>query len=463
MPSGQTPERRYAAAALAAYWAAGAGPVLSLPLPDAGNPAALPGPPAMAMAPLPEWAADLGVPGGLLVPAHCLLPGDGPEWSRTDWLGAAFWFISGAAERAWEQAHGPVHSYACRLRGFDPRLWERAWANRMALFLRRYAARVAGRDEEELLGPLPCPALHLTHDVDAVAKTPAIRLKQAVFRLLAAGSALRSEGLGPARAMVVRAGRMLASRDDYWCFDRIRDLEERHGVRSAFLFHARAGWRGLAAAGLDPGYCLSRPRVAGMVRGLAAAGYGVGLHQSFGSWADAGRMRAERGRLEQVLGAPVALCRQHWLRFAWDRTWPAQEEAGLGLDYSLGFNDQPGFRAGAALAFHPWDPAGCRPRELIAVPTVLMDSHLHGGAPLSADERLRRMLAVLEEVRLVRGQAAVVWHQQTFARDFGWGEDYARLLAAMPGLGLEAAEPWQSGVIPVSPGPETVPSTARVP
>lgn len=463
VPTELAPERLYIAGTLAAYWAAGEKPVLALPLPRAEACAASARPPAVAMVELPEWAADLGVQGGLLAPSFCVLPGEGPAWSRTDWLGMAFWFVSGAAERGWESAHGPVHSYARRLRGFDPRLWERAWANRAALFLRRFAARQAGRDEVDLLGPLPRPELHLTHDVDAVAKTPAMRFKQGVFRLVAAANALRPAGPGPAAAMAARAGRMLVSRDDYWRFDQIRDLEERRGVRSSYLFHVRTGWRGIAAAGLDPGYRVAWPRVAGMIRDLAAAGYGVGLHQSYGSWADAGRMREERKGLEAVLGAPVSFCRQHWLRFSWDRTWKAQEQAGLGLDYSLGFNDRAGFRAGAALAFHPWDPVGRRPMGLAAVPTVLMDSHLHDGAPLSVAERLRRTLRILEEVRQVRGQAAVVWHQQAFAPDFGWGEDYTRLLEAMPELGLAAAPPWHSGVIPVSPERAATLAAARSP
>ena len=42
-------------------------------------------------------------------------------------------------ERLFEKDNGPIHSYGYKLKNWDTRAWERAWVNRMALFLMRYS------------------------------------------------------------------------------------------------------------------------------------------------------------------------------------------------------------------------------------------------------------------------------------------------------------------------------------
>jgi hypothetical protein len=348
-------------------------------------------------------------------------------------LGTAFWFLNALPERAFEERNGPVHSYSFRLGGWDPYLWRHAWVNRIALFLRRWAARRAGTTEEALLGPLPAPDLLLTHDVDAIAKTSAIRLKQGAFHLF---NALRAASRGrPGRSLrkLAQAARSVVGRDDYWCFDLITALEESYGFRSSFfVYGGRGGWRRHPRHVLfDPAYDVGHPRLKQQLREMQARGWTIGLHQSFDAWADPEPMRRERHRLEEALGGPVLACRQHWLRFAWDRTWNAQEAAGFRLDNTLGFNDRPAFRNGAALVFHPWSPSARRPMALEVVPTVIMDSQLYDYASLSEAERQQEIGHWLAEIRAVRGVAAVLWHQQVWAPDYGWGPGYRRLLDGM--------------------------------
>lgn len=138
-------------------------------------------PPVLEMVELPLWAADVGVEGQLLVPKHYIHDGVEETWKRLDWFGAALWYLDGTAERAHEKVNGPIHSYSYRLRGWDQRVWERAWVNRIALFLRRWAAYQHNGSEVDLFGPLPTTNIIITHDLDAVSKTFAIRMKQSAF------------------------------------------------------------------------------------------------------------------------------------------------------------------------------------------------------------------------------------------------------------------------------------------
>ncbi|MBF0495271.1 MAG: polysaccharide deacetylase family protein [Deltaproteobacteria bacterium] len=433
--NGRDSRRDYAVKSLSRYWPRMEEVVAALPIPQVDFDSEWSWPPRGVEVSLPEWAADLGVRGRLLVPAQAVLSGDDPAWRRTDWLMAAFWYLTGAGERRVEQLHGPIHSYASRLRGWDKRFWNRAWVNRMALFLRRWAAREKGMDEIALFGLLPETEIILTHDVDAVAKTMALRGKGTVWLCLRVLPGLAMNDRTRFLSLGRQAADFFTSRANYWCFDQIKELEDPAGVRSHFNFYGGpGGWKRTPRQWLlDPGYSVFDRDVQSEIKELHQGGWTIGLHQSFAAWNQAGPMAEEKTRVEEALGAPVVGCRQHWLRFSWMTTWKAQQEAGLCLDTTLGFNDQPGFRNGAALCFHPWDQAEGRPLAMEALPMVLMDSHLYGHDVTNEEERMARMKYWIDEVRLVRGTATINWHQHTMSPDYGWAEGYQRLLELITG------------------------------
>src|SRR5262249_16881179 len=206
---------------------------------------------------------------------------------------AAWHYLTGACERAHERAHGPIHSYASRLSNCDLRQVERAWVNRIFLFLRRWAARNADSDEERLFGTLPDAEIILTHDVDAIRKTPEIRLKQSAFHVW---NCMRAAMRGDMAKTVGTLGcrpRFLANGADPGTFAEVRALEERAGLRSTLHFYA--GPPGLQRRSplrilLDPAYDVWAPSMRTELRALADGGWQIGLHQSTHAWADAEAM-----------------------------------------------------------------------------------------------------------------------------------------------------------------------------
>jgi hypothetical protein len=378
--------------------------------------------------PLPVWAADLGVgsPPSLLVDAAAVEDGPGGIFDRCDWFAAAFLHLSGAFERAREAANGPIHSYAYRL-ALPARVHEHAWVNRIFLLLRRMAAGRLQKDERQLFGPLPDAVFDLTHDLDAVRKTPEIRLKQGAFRLYNAARALARGEAARSSEHFADASRSLFGRDDFWMLPRLIEIEEQAGVRSTL--HVYGGPGGLRRGTplrmlMDPAYSAAEPRLAAMLRRLREGGWTIGLHPSYGAWRDPDVLRREKEAVERASGAEVTRCRQHWLRFAWAGTWQAQSAAGLTLDSTLGFNDRPGFRVGAALSFAPWGSA----HDIRALPMALMDSHVYDYAPLRNRERRAVLQRYVDEVAFVRGEASFNWHVHTLSPSYGWEGGYLELL-----------------------------------
>ncbi len=433
-PVGLNDRRRtLALEALAAYWSVSIAPVAALPIPVTLPPAEEPLPPRLAEVRLPPWAADLAPDGVIPVPGHCVREGAGDDHLRVDWLSAAYWYLNGSAERAFEAAHGPIHSYAYKLAGWPVRMWERAWANRIALFLRRWAAREAGATEDALLGPLPEAEIFVTHDVDAVRKTWSIRVKQPVFHGFNGLRRLLAGDPKGAAAKFATALRFAFSGADYWKFDEMEEMERGARVSAVYLLYGRAPdeRRGVLRL-VDPAYDVLEAPVAERLRALVARGHAVGVHPSYATWEDSAAMRRERERVERATGARAVHCRQHWLRFSWTRTWAAQHAAGLEIDFTLGFNDRPGFRNGAALRFRPWDASGTS-LGIESVPLVLMDSQLYDYADMDDTCRETAIGHWLGEVSAVRGCASVIWHPHTLAPDYGWRGGFAMLLRALPG------------------------------
>ncbi len=387
----------------------------------------------LVMVPLPEWAIEFGVEGCIAVPREACGDPVQPRWNDVDWWLAAFLMLEGWHERAWEEVHGTIHSYSSRLAGWDERIWARAWVNRIGLFLRAWAAVNAEQDAIALFGPVPAPEIIMTHDVDAVSKTWSIRLKQSAFLGFNAVRLMVRAKPRMAAARLAQALRFLVGRCDWWMLDTVLDMERRAGVRSRFNFYADDRPKNLPRWIFDPGYDITEPRLGDFIARMVKAGWGVGLHQSHGAWRSAEPMRRQRERLEFIARAPVTSCRQHWLRFGWCDTWAAQTAAGFEQDTTLMFNDRPGLRCAAALNWTPWNPLQGRAHDLSELPTMLMDSHFHDYQPMTPAQRRAAFRYWLDEVVAVGGQAAVLWHPHTLARDYGWKEGFQELIAQING------------------------------
>lgn len=429
--SHQASRRQWVLACGGRYWPRGADAVTALPMPSAQLTHGDPG--ELAEIALPDWASDLGVDGALLAFSSAVAPSEEAEaWQRCDWIAIVWHMLAGSAEREHEARHGPVLSYAFRLPRAHHRLFDSAWANRIFLFLRRWAARERSLPEEALFGPLPAASIVLTHDVDAIDLTPEIRAKQTVFQLANGARALLRGDLDTTGARLRDAARFAFSAGDFRTLGKIREMEQAAGLRS--ILHFYGGPSGLRRGSprrllIDPGYDIASPYLRTELAALREGGWTIGLHQSFDAWEDASRMQAERARLADAAGVEVAHCRQHWLHFSWERTWAAQEAAGLSFDTTLGFNDRPGFRAGHALRFHPWDFSRDTPMRLAATPMIFMDSHFYDYGGSDRSDIAGRMKRWLDEVRAVRGEATVNWHNHTITKTYGWGAGYEDLLS----------------------------------
>lgn len=273
-------------------------------------------------------------------------------------------------------------------------------------------------------------AVALSTDVDVpwrwtgrAALGSAARLKSAVLKGRAR-AAYRE-----ARALAAIPLHKLRGSDPYWRFEKITAELGRRGSRSTFF--VMAGHRCPADGPSPELYDRLRPK---LVQTLQDHGAEVALHGSYTAADDPAQLAREAERLREIAGQ-VSGHRFHYLRLDMQRNLGAIEKLGFAYDCSLGFPDQPGFRAGIAQPFRPWNYETERPFNLVEIPLAVMDATLaeEHYLGLSARQAEPRLLELLDWAQENGGAFSLLWHPGSFdpAGTPGWRRLFYRFVDAV--------------------------------
>jgi hypothetical protein len=270
-------------------------------------------------------------------------------------------------------------------------------------------------------------AVALTHDVDTPWKWTRRGVIGAAARVKADLLARRFRpARHEARGLAAVPLHRIRGTDPYWRFDEIMRDERRVGATSTFFVMA-AHDHPLDGPGAES-YERLRPR---LVEKLLAGGAEVALHGSYSAADRADRLAAEKRKLEALAG-PVRGQRYHFLRLDPHSNLAALESLGFAYDSTLGFADQPGFRAGIAHPFRPWDFAREEPTRLIEIPLAAMDVTLgeRRYLNLTARQAATHLGALVDWAAEHGGGFSILWHSEQWdgAMHPGWDRLYRRFV-----------------------------------
>lgn len=99
----------------------------------------------------------------------------------------------------------------------------------------------------------------------------------------------------------------------------------------------------------------------------------VGIHPSYQSFNHPGAVEREINDLANILGRPVRINRQHFLRMTLPETYKVLLKNGIEEDYTLGYTSHRGFRAGIAFPFYWFDLTNNSSTRLKLYPFCMMD------------------------------------------------------------------------------------------
>lgn len=143
----------------------------------------------------------------------------------------------------------------------------------------------------------------------------------------------------------------------------------------------------------------------------------IGIHPSYRSTAKPEKIVIEKKRLEDIVDQHITKSRQHYLRFNLPGTYNQLAAAGITEDYSMGFADMPGFRAGICSPFYFYDLGLERSTSLKIFPVTLIDSSFLYYLKPEPAASLKIIEALINEVKKVEGLFISVWHNNTVSED----------------------------------------------
>ena len=141
----------------------------------------------------------------------------------------------------------------------------------------------------------------------------------------------------------------------------------------------------------------------------------TGIHPSFASNKSKTKAAAEKQRLEFISGKKVWKSRQHFLKLHFPKTYFRLIEAGITEDYSMGFPEHAGFRAGTCKPFYFYDLKNEATTGLRIFPVTCMEVTFMNYEKLPPEKALMKILTLMKTVNNYRGTFISIWHNENLS------------------------------------------------
>ena len=198
---------------------------------------------------------------------------------------------------------------------------------------------------------------------------------------------------------------ILKGKDPYDTYAPLRRIQKKSNVESIYFF--QVGNQGVHDKNLSLNNIMTK-----LI--LKVSKYAtIGIHPSYNSNNHIDILRDERYDLSKILDKPITKSRQHYLKMTLPKTYENLISVGITSDYTMGFPDKIGFRAGIALAFPFFNLKTNKQRPLTIVPFQIMDGTLKDYMKLSSIEATVKVQEIKNTIQNVNGQFVTIFHNSS--------------------------------------------------
>lgn len=225
------------------------------------------------------------------------------------------------------------------------------------------------------------------------------------------------------RRLMVLAGQR---QDPYDSYEWMDELHRKYETDPVYFFHV-----GSSRNNYDKNIYPQHPAMKQLVADTASR-YKTGIHPSWQSGDEPGKIKEELAVLKEMAGVPVNRSRQHFIRFELPGTFRQLVEAGIEHDYSMGYGSINGFRASVAVPFYWYDLEKEEQTQLLLHPFCFMDANSCFEQKLTPQQAFDELMHYYHAVKPVGGCMGMIWHNTFLGTDplfTGWRDVYERFIS----------------------------------
>ncbi len=213
-------------------------------------------------------------------------------------------------------------------------------------------------------------------------------------------------------------------KDHYFTFEQIYQLHSAYNLSPIFFF--LVGEYGQ----YDKNISIHNKSFQALIQKVSEQ-YTVNIHPSYQSNQHVDIVQKEKTDLEKVIQKPITASRQHFLKMTLPRTYRNLIQLGITHDYTMGYAETIGFRAGIANAFLWYDLEKEIMTNLRIVPFQVMDVTLNVYQQYSPEEAIHAVQKIIQEIQAVNGTFSTLWHNNSLCEQGiwkGWTNVYKEIL-----------------------------------
>ncbi len=216
--------------------------------------------------------------------------------------------------------------------------------------------------------------------------------------------------------------------DPFDVFDYIETANKNVGLQTIYFLHCGN------YNGVDKNVDFSNSAFKKLVNKISNANL-VGIHPSFKSLNNKSLLKTELTTLQNLVNTQkVNSSRQHYLQIKFPENYNALIEMGLQVDYTMGYSNQCGFRAGISNSFYWYNLSNDSTTSLLIHPFCIIESCYQYYQNNNSNEFLNDAEMLSNNLKNVGGDFCFVWHNQSLSEIYeykGWSKIYNHFLTSI--------------------------------
>lgn len=196
-------------------------------------------------------------------------------------------------------------------------------------------------------------------------------------------------------------------------FSQVIKYAEQFGYRPYIFFITYGETR------YERNYRISEPEIVELIKKLKGLNFLIGLHPSTVTWKNEEKMMNEVSEFTEATDFKPVHSRQHMLFIDTPQTYRYLEKAGVKQDFSMGYGEANGFRAGTGRPYPVFDFEKGRVLDIIEYPLIIMDNTMFTKQRLSPEKAASQIDSIYTRLKHYGGAFTILWHNTSFSELYG--------------------------------------------